>query len=58
MKTIFQAELENGAIIKDDFYFKHSFGKGTLESVFKNWKDLIANSYHAEIKKATYEFAN
>ena len=58
MKTVFQAELENGAVIKDDFYFRHSFGKGTIESVFKNWKDLISNSYHTEIKNAAYEFVS
>ena len=58
MKTIFQAELENGAIIKDDFYFRHSFGKGVLESVFKNWKDLVANSYHMNIKNSTYDLQN
>jgi hypothetical protein len=40
MKTEFVAKLENGAVIKDNFYFSHKIGKGVLHDLFKNWKDL------------------
>ena len=54
MKTEFHAVLENGAVIKDKFYFPHKIGYGVLEDIFKNWKDLISNSYGIRIKTATY----
>ena len=52
MKTEFVAKLENGAVIKDIFYFPHKIGKGVLEDLFKNWKDLIGNCYHVKIQEA------
>lgn len=30
MKTEFSAKLENGVVIKDNFYFSHELGKGVL----------------------------
>jgi hypothetical protein len=58
MKTEFSAKLENGAVIQDKLYFPHKIGKGVLEDIFKNWKDLISNSYHVPIQEATYSFEN
>jgi hypothetical protein len=56
MRAIFHAELENGAVIEDPFYFRQGVGKGVLKDVFNNWKDLISQCYGTKIKTATYEF--
>lgn len=56
MKIIFHAELENGAVIEDPFYFRQRVGKGVLKDVFNNWKDLISQCYGTRIKAATYDF--
>jgi hypothetical protein len=54
MRATFQVEFENGAIISDEFNFRNKVGKGILNDVFNNWKELISNSYHVDIRNATY----
>lgn len=54
MKTKFSAKLENGTVISDMLYFSNKIGRGILEDVFENWKELIRTSYHTTIQEATY----
>lgn len=54
MKTKFSAKLENGTVISDMLYFSNKIGRGILEDVFENWKELIRTSYYTTIQEATY----